>query len=778
MNKKAVDLNQSYSYSTRALDCIQEVGVRATTVILHCLFVVLVCLLGYGTATGQQSSVSFPQNLLHKNYFVQCLGVDSLDAAIRAHENTALDSAYTSFEKAAFAARDFQLYYLFMFKQCYNTLLTKPDDPASEKNLIALINELADRNYTKLKAEALQMLAEFYWEHKRYASALEYYIYAHDIYTTYSANEFPHKAEFLYSFGSMHYYFRDLNAAKQYFLEAWHTIPPALIPNNVSKLNTLALVYSGLDAIDSSDYYYRKAYDLAVKKNDEVWIGIISGNLSNNYYKRKQYDEAITLIRKNIDFSKRNNEMTDLATSYSRYGELLLLQNNVKEALEMELKSLEIITQKNMLQNHAITVRIYPNVAKAYAANGNMALAYSYSNLAYIANEAWQKERNAIILSGVQHKVDLEKHRAAIQKTQDEVSHQKFLLYSFAIGLLIVLIALGMFLSQQGKLKNTHAKLIQSEKMAVLGQLAANIAHEVNTPLGAIKSSSEESMNTFPEILHDLSWLMHTLSEEDKKAFVEFLVTSNPASQTLSTKEEREIKKKIRDTFTELGVENNRYLADRLVQVGIYDIQPELRKIAGHPHFGKLMQLTYTILNQQRSNQTVHLAVEKASRIVKALKTYIHTSNSDEMDTINIRDNIETVLTIYHNRLKQGVQVVKNYEDVHDIVGYPDKLNQVWTNLIVNAVQAMDNSGILTIGIKQEGDYATVSFKDTGKGIPKSIESKIFDPFFTTKRKGEGSGLGLDIIKRIVEEHNATISFQSIEGEGTTFYVKIPVSKT
>lgn len=778
MNKKAVDLNQSYSHSTLAFLHTKVVGVWAKNVFVRCVLVTCFCLLGHGKSTSQHVNFSFPEKLLHKQYSVQCLSVDSIHQVLQAHDSRFIDSVYTSYEKKAAAGRDIQLHYLFLLKQCFNKITNKPEDTAAEKYILSLINELADRNLAKLKSEALHILAMYYWANKRYAPALEYYIYAHDIYTAFSAEEFPHKAEYLYDFGSMHYYFRDLVAAKRYFLEAWHTIPPALIPNNVSKLNTLALVYSGLDAIDSSDYYYTKAYDLAVKNNDEIWIGIISGNLSNNYYKRKKYDEAITLIRKNIDFSERFREMTDLATSYSRYGELLLMKNEVKKALEMELKSLEIITQKDMLQNHAITVRIYPNVAKAYAANGNMALAYSYSNLAYIANEAWQKERNAIILSGVQHKVDLEKHRAAIQKTQDEVSHQKFLLYSFAIGLLIVLIALGMFLSQQGKLKNTHAKLIQSEKMAVLGQLAANIAHEVNTPLGAIKSSSEESMNTFPEILHDLSWLMHTLSEEDKKAFVEFLVTSNPASQTLSTKEEREIKKKIRDTFTELGVENNRYLADRLVQVGIYDIQPELRNIAGHEHFGKLMQLTYTILNQQRSNQTVHLAVEKASRIVKALKTYIHTSNSDEMDTINIRDNIETVLTIYHNRLKQGIQVVKNYEDVHDIVGYPDKLNQVWTNLIVNAVQAMDNSGILTIGIKQEGNYAMVSIHDTGKGIPKSIESKIFDPFFTTKRKGEGSGLGLDIIKRIVEEHNATISFRSIEGEGTTFYVQLPTVKT
>ena len=89
----------------------------------------------------------------------------------------------------------------------------------------------------------------------------------------------------------------------------------------------------------------------------------------------------------------------------------------------------------------------------------------------------------------------------------------------------------------------------------------------------------------------------------------------------------------------------------------------------------------------------------------------------------------------------------------------------------------MNNKGILTIGICKENDCVKVSIKDTGKGIPQSIQQKIFDPFFTTKNKGEGSGLGLDIIKRIVEEHNAKISFQTIENEGTTFYVLLPIPK-
>ncbi len=327
------------------------------------------------------------------------------------------------------------------------------------------------------------------------------------------------------------------------------------------------------------------------------------------------------------------------------------------------------------------------------------------------------------------------------------------------------------------KLKQSYIKLVHSEKLAALGQVAAGVAHEVNTPLGAIKSSAEESSVAFMEIMSTFIWLSSNLDEKTKDLYIEFIGSSAPSMITLSTKEEREKKKYLREKLESIGVENARFLSDRLVQVGIYEVSPQMEKLAGIPEFERLVMLTYNILNQQRSNQTIQMAVNKASRIVKALKTYLHTSGSEEAEAVNLRDNIETVLTIYHNRLKQGINVIKNYEDVPNVFAHPDQLNQVWTNLIVNAVQAMDNKGLLTIGIKPDGDYVTVSIKDTGKGIPKEIQEKIFDPFFTTKVSGEGTGLGLDIIKRILDDHNGKISLESVVGEGTTFYVKLPVKK-
>ena len=327
-------------------------------------------------------------------------------------------------------------------------------------------------------------------------------------------------------------------------------------------------------------------------------------------------------------------------------------------------------------------------------------------------------------------------------------------------------------------LKKTNLLLIQSEKMAALGQLAAGIAHEVNTPLGAIKSSNEESAHAFKDLLVDYIWLAKTLNEKDKDMFMDFVNNHKPNIEAISTKEERVIKNAMREKFAVLGVENSHFLSDRLVQVGIYEVNPALEKLSKLKDFEKLVMILYNIYNQQRGNHTVQLAVDKASRIVKALKTYLHTSNNEEMETVNIRDNMETVLTIYQNRLKQGIQVIKNYGEVPDVIGFPDKLNQVWTNLIVNAVQAMNNVGVLTIGIEKEGDHVLVSIKDTGMGISKENQEKIFTPFFTTKISGEGSGLGLDIIKRILNEHKASITFESNEGLGTVFYVKLPIYKT
>ncbi|MGH8030744.1 MAG: sensor histidine kinase, partial [Arenimonas sp.] len=142
----------------------------------------------------------------------------------------------------------------------------------------------------------------------------------------------------------------------------------------------------------------------------------------------------------------------------------------------------------------------------------------------------------------------------------------------------------------------------------------------------------------------------------------------------------------------------------------------------------------------------------------------------------DLAEGVETVLTIYQNQIKHGTELVRRFEDVPPVRCLPDELNQVWTNLVHNALQAMDHKGTLTVGLDRDGDEVLVSIGDTGCGIPEEIRARIFDAFFTTKPAGEGTGLGLDIVRRIIEKHHGRIEVDSEVGRGTTFTVRLPIA--
>lgn len=161
--------------------------------------------------------------------------------------------------------------------------------------------------------------------------------------------------------------------------------------------------------------------------------------------------------------------------------------------------------------------------------------------------------------------------------------------------------------------------------------------------------------------------------------------------------------------------------------------------------------------------------------MISALKNYSNTRDFDKPVPVDLSQNVDMVITMYHNAMKQGIELIKNFENVPTILCYEDEISQVWTNMIWNAIQAMKGNGILEIHIAQIQNEIHIAIKDNGPGIPHDIQSKIFEPFFTTKAKGEGTGLGLHICKKIIEKHYGTIELFSIPGN-TTFTVKIPLN--
>jgi len=163
---------------------------------------------------------------------------------------------------------------------------------------------------------------------------------------------------------------------------------------------------------------------------------------------------------------------------------------------------------------------------------------------------------------------------------------------------------------------------------------------------------------------------------------------------------------------------------------------------------------------------------------VRSLKMYLHSGDEQMPVLFKLRESIEAVLNIYQNQLKKGVSVELQVEDELDVFGFPEQISQVWTNLIVNACQAMNYRGTIHINAQKANQSVIISFADNGSGIPAEIQPKIFDPFFTTKKMGEGSGLGLDIVKSIITRNRGKIYFHSEVGKGTIFFVELPSMET
>jgi signal transduction histidine kinase len=326
------------------------------------------------------------------------------------------------------------------------------------------------------------------------------------------------------------------------------------------------------------------------------------------------------------------------------------------------------------------------------------------------------------------------------------------------------------------QLQATQNQLIQSEKMALLGQLIAGIGHEINTPLGAIRSSIDNIYDFLNHDLENLPVFFQKLSPERYQDFFALLQKANQQSLTCSSKEKRQIKRTLTRKLESQNITNSENFADTLVDMGVYEEVEIFFPLFQDSNSQTILNVAYRLSSLKKSTQTISTATERAAKVVFALKSYARYDATAKKVEINITDGIETVLTLYHNQLKQGVEVIRNYEKFLPLVlCYPDELNQVWTNLIHNALQAMENRGSLIIEVKQQEAWVLISITDNGKGISPEIRSRIFEPFFTTKPPGEGSGLGLDIVKKIIEKHEGTIEVNSVPGQ-TTFTVSLPIN--
>ena len=322
-------------------------------------------------------------------------------------------------------------------------------------------------------------------------------------------------------------------------------------------------------------------------------------------------------------------------------------------------------------------------------------------------------------------------------------------------------------------LEESQQQLIHSEKMAALGQLIAGIAHEINTPLGAIQATvgnTSKYLSLFSDALPDF---LASSNEENQTFFCKLLALAEYGT-VMSTREERKVKRQVVKILEEHKIDKVDDLAEMLVEMvlseKLTDLLPELSSAKSFD----IVVLAHQLTGIGRNSATIQTAIGRASKVVFALKNFTHLDRSDQAILTNINQGIRTVLVLYQGLLRQGCEVIEHFGNLPEIKCYPDELNQVWTNLIHNSLHAMQNKGILTIQTEQQAKNVLVTISDTGLGIPLEAQPKIYDTFFTTKPAGEGSGLGLGICKRIIDKHQGSIEFTSEPGK-TSFTVILPI---
>lgn len=322
--------------------------------------------------------------------------------------------------------------------------------------------------------------------------------------------------------------------------------------------------------------------------------------------------------------------------------------------------------------------------------------------------------------------------------------------------------------------------LHQNEKLALLGKLSAGMAHELNNPSAAVQRGANLLHKNFEQLQQRYLQLGRLYLNDDR---IDILMHLNNLArdrakiqQHLDSITRSDQEEEMESYLSASGVENGWEIAPTLVELGFKTEElAALAEAVGTEHFALAADWLCASATIYTLTAEIDYGAERMSEIVKALKNYTYMDQAP-IQNVNIHEGLESTLVILRSKLSEGVTIKRCYaENLPLIEAHGSELNQVWTNLIDNAVDAMQGEGRLTLRTRYQEPWVIVEIEDNGSGIPEEIQEQIFDPFFTTKAPGKGSGLGLDISQNIVvQKHNGEFRVSSEPGR-TCFEVRLPL---
>ena len=334
----------------------------------------------------------------------------------------------------------------------------------------------------------------------------------------------------------------------------------------------------------------------------------------------------------------------------------------------------------------------------------------------------------------------------------------------------------GMFVG----LSNANVLVGQRERLLALGKLSAGLTHELNNPAAAASRAADTLRERLAGMRHKLALLAEGQLDRDAlktlTVLQERFVSAGPTAPALTALQTGDLEDELTDWLDDHDVSQSWELAPVFVAGGlrVADLEEVVQTAPAESLEGAVRWLAYTV-DTENLLREIKDATARITALVGAAKQYSQLDRAPHQN-IDLHDGLDATLVMLARKLGDGIRVIKDYDRTLPAVpAYPAELNQVWTNLIDNAADAMDGQGTLTVRTAQDGDFALVEIGDTGSGVPPEVAKRIFEPFFTTKPVGQGTGLGLDVSWRVVvNRHHGDLQLHSRPGD-TRFQVRLPL---